>query len=79
MTRKLCAFYAEAGNSDSMPPGKYYMAEDVNGYLVQRTALAMCLRAILYHDERGQGIGYAEAMAHAVKLLAAMDAEEQKP
>jgi hypothetical protein len=42
-------------------------------YKAERDQLAACLRAILYHDERGQGIGYAEAMAHAVKLLAALE------
>ena len=42
------------------------------GWKAQLAASEALLRRILYHDERGQGVGYAEAMADTRAYLAAL-------
>jgi hypothetical protein len=45
------------------------------GDVTREQALEAAARAVLYHDERGQGTGYAEAMDALRAALAALRAK----
>ena len=54
---------------DAIKSGEYKLEVQFDALTASNEALREAGKAVLYHDERGQGVGYAEAMD---KLKAAL-------